>query len=58
MQPTGSATLWVMTGPGPDASNHVGQPAQVDIKQSSVAATKTLNVAPLTINVYQFPLAN
>ena len=26
MHPTGSATLWVMTGPSPDASNHVGQP--------------------------------
>jgi alpha-N-arabinofuranosidase len=56
--PTGSATLWVMTGPSPDASNHVGQPPQVDIKQSSVAAAKTFTVAPLTINLYQFPLAD
>jgi hypothetical protein len=47
-----------MTGPGPDASNHVGQPPQVDIKQSSVAAAKTLTVAPLTINLYQFSLAD
>jgi alpha-N-arabinofuranosidase len=58
MHPTGSATLWVMTGPGPDASNHVGQPPQVDIKQISVAVEKTFSVAPLTINLYQFPLAN
>jgi alpha-N-arabinofuranosidase len=58
MHPTGSATLWVMTGPGPDASNHVGQPPQVDIKQSSIAAAKALTIAPLTINVYQFPLSN
>jgi alpha-L-arabinofuranosidase len=57
MHPTGSATLWVLTGPNPDASNHVGQPTQVDIKQSSVAAAKTLTVAPLTINLYEFPLA-
>jgi alpha-N-arabinofuranosidase len=58
MHPTGSATVWVITGPSPEASNHAGQPPQVDIKQSSVAATKTLIVAPLTINVYQFPLSN
>jgi alpha-L-arabinofuranosidase len=58
IHPHGAATLWVMTGPGPDASNHVGVPPQVDIKQSSVAAEKTFTVAPLTINVYQFPLAN
>lgn len=55
--PTGAATLWVMTGPGPEASNHVGQPQQVEIKQSSVGAAKTLAVAPLTINLYQFPVA-
>ena len=51
---TGTATLWVMTGPAPDASNHVGQPPQVEIKQSSVPAVKTLTVAPLSINLYQF----
>jgi len=49
--PTGSARLWAMTGPDPDASNHAGQPPQVDIKQISVAAAKTLTVAPLTINL-------
>jgi alpha-N-arabinofuranosidase len=58
VHPAGSATLWVMTGPNPDASNHVGQPPQVDIKQSSAAAAKPLAVAPLTINLYQFPLAD
>ena len=56
--PTGAAKLWVVTGPGRDASNHVGQPPQVEIKQSSVGSPKTLTVAPLTINLYQFPLAN
>jgi hypothetical protein len=30
----------------------------VDIKQSSAAAAKPLAVAPLTINLYQFPLAD
>jgi alpha-N-arabinofuranosidase len=58
VHPAGAATQWVLTGPSPDASNHVGQPALVDIKQSSVAAGKTQTVAPLTISVYQFPLAN
>ena len=47
-RPTGSATLWVMTGPNPDASNDVGQPPQVDIKQISLAAEETFAVAPLT----------
>ncbi|HKO18722.1 MAG TPA: alpha-L-arabinofuranosidase C-terminal domain-containing protein [Acidobacteriaceae bacterium] len=55
---TGTATLWVMTGPSPDASNHVGQPQQVEIKQNSVGAAKTLTVAPLTINLYQFPVVD
>jgi alpha-N-arabinofuranosidase len=54
----GSATVWVISGPSPEASNHAGQPPQVEIKQSSVAAEKTFTVAPLTISVYQFPLSN
>jgi hypothetical protein len=30
----------------------------VDIKESSAAAGKTMTVAPLSVSVYQFPLAN
>ncbi len=49
--------LWQMTGPAPDATDHVGRPPQVGIKETSVdGMAKTLAVAPISVNVYQFPL--
>jgi alpha-L-arabinofuranosidase len=53
----GPATLWQVTGANLDAANRVGQPAQVELKESQVAAAGPLTVAPISINVYRFPVA-
>ncbi len=47
-----------MTGDSLDAANHVGQPPQVTIKEIPMGnAPKIIPVAPISINVYRFPLA-
>jgi len=52
------ATLWTMTGPALDAANHVGQPPQVQVKESSLAAAPAnLSVAPISVTIFQFPVA-
>jgi len=58
MQLKQGGTLWQMTGASPTAANHVGQPPEVEIKESSVAGPpKTLSMAPISVTVYQLPLA-
>ena len=53
----GVPTLWRMTGNSLDAANHVGRPSQVTIKEIPMGnAPKTVAVAPISINVYRFPL--
>jgi alpha-N-arabinofuranosidase len=55
---TGNGTLWQMTGKDLDAANHVGQPPQVEIKESAIGeAPATLSVAPISVDVYRFPVA-
>lgn len=54
----GESTLWQLTGNGPDAVNHVGQPPQLAIKKSSAGnAPTSISVAPISVNIYQFPIA-
>jgi alpha-N-arabinofuranosidase len=53
----GPSTLWQMTGNSPDAANHVGEPPQVQVKQMDLDhVPDTVSVAPISINVYQFPV--
>jgi alpha-N-arabinofuranosidase len=55
---TGPSTVWQMTGSGLDAENHVGQPAQVEVKEIPIAdASQPLTVAPYSVDVYRFPTA-
>ena len=54
----GSGTLWQITAAGLDATNRVGQPSQVELKESRVAAGGSLAVAPISINVYRFPVTD
>ena len=55
----GPSTLWQMTGKDLDAANHVGQPAQVEIRQVPIdSAPKTLTIAPISINIYRFQLVH
>lgn len=55
---TGSATLWQMTGKDLDAANHVGQPPQVEVKETAIGeAPSSLSVAPISVDIYRFPVA-
>jgi alpha-N-arabinofuranosidase len=54
----GPSTLWQMTGNGLDAANHVGQPPQVAVKEIPLGdAPGTITVAPISVNIYRFPVA-
>jgi alpha-L-arabinofuranosidase len=52
----GPPTLWQITAANLDAANRVGQPAQVELKESQLGADGFLTVAPISINVYRFPV--
>ncbi|MGO9936901.1 MAG: alpha-N-arabinofuranosidase [Terracidiphilus sp.] len=57
LQLAGASTLWQMTGRSLDAANHVGQEPQVGIKEIAVGGSPhSLSVAPISVNVYQFPI--
>ena len=58
LQLGGASTLWQLTGAKPDAMNHVGESAQLAIKESSMGkAPATILVAPISVNIYEFPIA-
>jgi len=54
----GHSTLWQRTGKDLDAADRVGQPSQVEIKEIPIDnAPKAVSVAPISVNIYRFPLA-
>ena len=54
---TGNTTLWQMTGKDLETANHVGQAPQVEVKETLIGATPTiLSVAPISVEIYRFPL--
>jgi alpha-N-arabinofuranosidase len=53
----GKSTLWQMTGKDLDAANRVGQEPQVEVKEIEIGdAPQTLSVAPISVNIYRFPV--
>ena len=57
MRVTGPAKLWKMTADSLDATDRVGQKPQVEVKAITLeAASRTIPVAPISVNVYQFPV--
>jgi alpha-N-arabinofuranosidase len=55
---SGASTLWQLTAKSADALNRVGQEPQLAIKESSIGnAPATITVAPISVNIYQFPVA-
>jgi alpha-L-arabinofuranosidase len=55
---TGNAMLWQMTGKNLDAVNRVGQPPEVEVKETTIGgASIKLSVPPISVNIYRFPLA-
>jgi alpha-N-arabinofuranosidase len=54
----GPSTLWQLTGSSLDAENHVGQPAQVAVKEITIGdAPQSVSVAPISVSIYRFPVA-
>ena len=55
---TGNATRWQLTGKDLNAANHVGQPPQVEVKETQIGESPaTLSVAPISVDIYRFPVA-
>jgi alpha-N-arabinofuranosidase len=53
----GRATVWQMTGKDLEAANHVGQPPQVEVKETTTGQPpNTLSVAPISVDIYRFPV--
>ena len=53
----GPSTLWELTG-SLDAENHVGQPAQLAVKEIAIGdASQTISVAPFSVGIYQLPVS-
>jgi len=53
----GAGKLWQITGTDISAANRLGQPPQLEIKESAAGSAKSVTVAPISVNVYSFPLA-
>jgi alpha-N-arabinofuranosidase len=54
----GPSTVSQLTGADLDASDRVGQPPQVEIKQTANDdGSRSFTVAPISINIYRFPVA-
>ena len=55
---SGASTLWQLTAKSVDALNRVGEAPQLAIKESSVGEVpSTIAVAPISVNIFQFPVA-
>jgi alpha-L-arabinofuranosidase len=53
----GKGKLWQMTGPEEDSANLVGEKPQVVIVETGLSGVpSSLSVAPLSINIYEFPV--
>lgn len=53
----GPSTLWQLTGANLDAANHVGQQPQVEMKEIPMDLSTTISVAPISVNIYRFTVA-
>ncbi len=57
-QVAGPSTLWQLTANSADAVNRAGQASQLAIKESSIgSAPASITVAPISVNIYRFPIA-
>ena len=55
---SGPLTLWRMTGTGLEAANRAGEPPQVAVQEMPISTSSgTIRVAPISIDVYRFPVA-
>lgn len=57
-QPNGPGKVWELTGSSVGAANRVGQTPEVALTEQSTAANlQSFSVAPISINIYQFPIS-
>ena len=55
----GPVTQWRLMGSSLDAENRAGQPAQVDVMETSSSASSTsISIAPSTVNIFRVALAD
>ena len=55
----GPSMLWEMTGKDLDAANRAGEKPQVEVKEIAIGeAPQALSVAPISVDIYWFPVAN
>jgi len=55
----GNSTLWQMTGKDLDSANRVGQAPQVTLKETEInAVPRTIRVAPISVDIFRFPVAH
>lgn len=55
----GTSTRWELTGSSLDAENRAGQPPRVEVKETSIgAAPRTISVAPISVDIYRFPVCS
>lgn len=52
----GNAVLWQMTGKSLDATNRVGQPPQVEVKETPMGNASAMTAAPNSIDIYRWPV--
>ena len=54
----GASKTWILSGSSLDAANRVGEPEQVQVKETSLAsAPSSITVAPYTVSIYRLPVA-
>jgi alpha-N-arabinofuranosidase len=54
----GASKAWILSGSNLDAANRVGEPEQVQVKETSLAnAPSSITVAPYTVSIYRFSVA-
>ena len=57
-RPSGKSTVWQLTAKDLNAMNRVGQEPQVGVNEIDIGnAPQTIQVAPISVNIYRFPLA-
>ncbi|WP_374012653.1 alpha-L-arabinofuranosidase [Pseudoxanthomonas koreensis] len=57
-RPKGAGRCWKFTGPGPDATNPLGEPARVGATESAFdASAGFLAIAPASVEIYHFERA-
>jgi alpha-N-arabinofuranosidase len=54
---SGNVTRWRMSGNNLEAANKVGQPPRVEVNETAMGeAPATLSVAPISVEIYRFPV--